>query len=455
MPLLPGRSKKAFSKNVETEMAHGKPQPQALAIAYSVKRKHPKKMADGGEVNAKKQRRPMPDNRYNDSHEVSRNSGDKPAHMDSWTDRPDIPQSQRGPKTTPIKHPKMVPQNTYSTRLRSEEDELQRSAGTNEGPQQQPPAHDDEEGADRQGPSTPSLKMKKMAEGGRIDKGGRVYPVEGVGRMFEKGVHQKSHEETRYIPTEGGERAQYPEERLREHKIVLSQAKNIKPKLKGLAEGGMLEPDHGIELHERDEEAHLMSNASPSEDEGERDADSRDEEGQDRQGPDVSDMEDEHSTGRKPYAGGGKIGDSEENEDHAMELNPAHDKHSPDDSEDQPYSEEEIEHAASIAAAIMAKRRQMARGGEILSEDSMESTDDDQADLSRNAEEDANMEDKASFDALRKENYSESDGLDALDQPHDSNLTGDSEEEDSENDRDRSIVSAIRKKMKSRSPMTR
>ncbi len=35
MPLSKGKSKKAFAGNVKTEMAAGKPQKQALAIAYS------------------------------------------------------------------------------------------------------------------------------------------------------------------------------------------------------------------------------------------------------------------------------------------------------------------------------------------------------------------------------------------------------------------------------------
>ena len=33
------KSKKAFSQNIKTEMAAGKPQKQAVAIAYSVKRR--------------------------------------------------------------------------------------------------------------------------------------------------------------------------------------------------------------------------------------------------------------------------------------------------------------------------------------------------------------------------------------------------------------------------------
>lgn len=42
MPLSKGKSKKSFSKNVKTEMAAGKPQKQAVAIAYAVKRKKKK-----------------------------------------------------------------------------------------------------------------------------------------------------------------------------------------------------------------------------------------------------------------------------------------------------------------------------------------------------------------------------------------------------------------------------
>lgn len=39
MPLVKGKSKKAVSKNIKTEMAAGKPQKQAVAIALSKKRK--------------------------------------------------------------------------------------------------------------------------------------------------------------------------------------------------------------------------------------------------------------------------------------------------------------------------------------------------------------------------------------------------------------------------------
>ena len=48
MPLMPGKSRKAFSKNVATELKAGKPMDQSLAISYSVKRK---KKASGGKPN--------------------------------------------------------------------------------------------------------------------------------------------------------------------------------------------------------------------------------------------------------------------------------------------------------------------------------------------------------------------------------------------------------------------
>ncbi len=39
MPLIKSRSKPAFSKNIKAEISAGKPQKQAIAIAFSVKRK--------------------------------------------------------------------------------------------------------------------------------------------------------------------------------------------------------------------------------------------------------------------------------------------------------------------------------------------------------------------------------------------------------------------------------
>ncbi len=43
MPLKTGTSRKTFSSNVRTEMKAGKPQKQAVAIAYSKKREAQRK----------------------------------------------------------------------------------------------------------------------------------------------------------------------------------------------------------------------------------------------------------------------------------------------------------------------------------------------------------------------------------------------------------------------------
>lgn len=373
---MQGKSKKAFSKNVETEMHSGKPQDQALAIAYSVKRKNKMKKASGGtvesgsptmnyakggEISASNEKRPMPEDKHNDSKDVAQNDHKRSNGPDSWIGQPTVAQAQKnnGREVKPIKHPKMVASNVVQSRLRDEEDHLQSSASVNEGPQVQPPKHDDEERPDRQGPAVSDM--------------------------------EKQHNNNR----------------------------------KAYAAGGYIE--------ERD----LQISASPSEDEGDAYARSNNELMPDRQGPGLSDHEEPHSDNLNSYADGGEI------------------SRSPDDSEDQYDEEMAIDHAASIAAAIMAKRK-FARGGAILSEDSMESfPEEDQADLSRNAEEDANMEDKASFDALRKEVYDEYSALEQADHPRESNLQGDSEEEDSENQHDRSLVSAIRRKMKLKSPISR
>lgn len=48
MPLVKSGSKEAFRKNVKTEVAAGKPQKQAVAIAYSMKRAADSKKSSGG-----------------------------------------------------------------------------------------------------------------------------------------------------------------------------------------------------------------------------------------------------------------------------------------------------------------------------------------------------------------------------------------------------------------------
>ena len=51
MPLIKSKSPKAFQKNIKAEIKAGKPQKQAVAIAYSVKREAEKGKKTGGQVN--------------------------------------------------------------------------------------------------------------------------------------------------------------------------------------------------------------------------------------------------------------------------------------------------------------------------------------------------------------------------------------------------------------------
>lgn len=303
---MSGRSKKSIEKNIESEMHKGRP--QALSIAYGIKRKNKKKMAKGGMVDesAKTEQRPMPKEQDKDAAMVSRNSSKKPMADSKWTDQPTVKQAQK-PSRQPLKHPKMVPTNAFSVKMRDQEDDLMDSAA---------PA--------------------KMADGGMINE--------------EVSMHEAEQDHV-----------QHP--------------------------------------------AHL-------------------EQDNDQMAPSESAYMEEHDAAQ--FAEGGEI------------------------------EEMALDHAASIAAAIMSKRRQSRQDSGSEDEDQAEMfADGGSVDLSINADEEPNHEDQYSFEALKKENYSESEDLDQLDQPMDSNEHGDSREMDSENDHDGRLVSAIRRKMKMRSPISR
>lgn len=66
MPLIQGKSKKAVSNNIKTEMGAGKPQKQSIAIALSVQRKNKAKKARGGEITAKDESRASADSSRDD-----------------------------------------------------------------------------------------------------------------------------------------------------------------------------------------------------------------------------------------------------------------------------------------------------------------------------------------------------------------------------------------------------
>ena len=137
----------------------------------------------------------------------------------------------------------------------------------------------------------------------------------------------------------------------------------------------------------------------------------------DKSGPSVIDMEREHSNGKAAYAEGGAVEKS---------MMP---------SDDIDHSEESLMHHASIVSAIMAKRKMMADGGEVTLTDNLDSPND--------------LEDRQS--AALKENYDED--LSDMDQPEDSNE--ERPEHDEEDINDKSTVSAIRRKMRMKSPIVK
>lgn len=172
MPLIQSASKKAFKKNVETEMKDN-PGNRAkdLAISYETQRRNMhkrKKMAQGGNVTAANEARPMPETRADDSAMIARQEAPKALKDSTWTGRPTVTQAQR-PSKTPLSRPKLVGSDAFSVRYRSEidEDNDRMASMPPESDKAQPPKRDDEEGPDRQGSKVHPMKM--MAEGGRIN----------------------------------------------------------------------------------------------------------------------------------------------------------------------------------------------------------------------------------------------------------------------------------------------
>ncbi len=122
--------------------------------------------------------------------------------------------------------------------------------------------------------------------------------------------------------------------------------------------------------------------------------------------------------------------------------------------DEQPAEEAMLDHAASVTAAIMAKRKaaKQASGAEDTDKAIM-MAEGGMVDLKLNAMEQPNEYYHENEDVVLKENYDQD--MDHADQPMDSNEHGDSREDMEENEHDSSMVSKIRNKMKMRSPITR
>jgi len=548
MPLKHGKSEKAFKSNVKAEMHAGKPQKQALAIAYSVKRRAKKakgggvhqedtpmgkgvsaagyharsakemadkygatdsaplnvakqahreklaelkampkvpKYADGGEISAKDEKRPNPNDLYNDAKQAHQSEARKPLKNSDWTDNPTVKQAQanNSRKVMPISRPKMVPTNAFSTKLYNQEGQLEDSMPPSS-PKDQPDQDYNEMGAKRQGPKVPDMArqhnngkapykeeiedqysqdeaesdMKQYAKGGGVHEEADYKGISKagsklrIGSRYEKGV-----------PSGDIDR----EDAKRMHHEKLAELKAM-PKVPKYAEGGDVTRGQELDKGLKGEINKLISFSQAEEDGLEHPA--HEEEDNDQMRPDMK----EYMSDRMPaYADGGILDDAEDTLDSSIPLGKMAGiklaKGGLAYEEDmQPQDEEEMEHHDSIAAAIMAKRDRLhahidsgamdedhaaededssfpsedhpaldqdmyALGGEInedgseiLSKDSIYPSKSSQADLSRNHDEDANMEDQTSFNALRKENYNSS-NLDK-DQPEDSNMKGDERE---------------------------
>ena len=399
MPLMQGKSKKAFSKNVATEMDAGKPQKQSLAIAYNIKRKNSKKFAKGGLVSAKDEKRPMPDDLHNDSLMAGQNRGNKAPGQDAWTDNPTIKQAQR-PSPTRLSQPKGVGSDALSMRQRAMHDD-EEDLGDSIYPETdraQPIERDNEIGPDRQGPRVSDMEAQ--------------------------------HNNKR-APYQMAKEDQYSEDESEDdmNKIQSPPGRYAKG-------GPVMEPkDSGLQLMERDDEAHLMDSEYPS---GPHDKqpDSELDESHDygmssgdpeevspHTGESESDMLRRHAMERASFAHGGDV------------MNPKLQQ-----------SHLEPDEESSMAREIMHKRK-MAAGGAVREDLDYPANGDGTVDLEANSEEDLNNEDQMSFNAGMKEQY---DDRQISRQPRNSNLKGDQREEDSENEHDSSIVSEIRKKSKSK-----
>lgn len=254
-------------------------------------------------------------------------------------------------------------------------------------------------------------------------------------------------------------------------------AQAYKPSLTKLSQPKMMGSD-AFSVRSRDEaDKDLMRmNSMPPDGYGKQPTKMYDEEEATKSGDEVSDMEHEHSNGRKPYAKGGMINDdvsmkdAEEDEvEHPAGLESDDDEMSPAKDEymaghfaeggmahemdDQPTDEAIEEHEDSLIAAIMAKRASKAMRMDSGSPDEdaaeashlymggqVEGSDESMVDIDENAEEQPNAYYGRNQAAL-KENY-DSD-MDSVSEPKDSNEHSDSIDSD-----DHDMVSSIRRKMK-------
>lgn len=403
MPLIKSSSKKAFQKNVETEMAANpekSKRSQNLAIAYSIQRKNKgKKYAKGGMIDdqAATERRPMPSELDRDAKMVGRNSSNHSLPESSWTDEPEIRDAQ-SPSPTKLSRPKQLGSDAYSQRSKEESDESidRLDSEYPESDRAQPKKRYDEDGAKRQGPMVSDMERQHSDGKAPYD-----------------------------MAIEGDDKEDQAQ----------SDMKKMQSPLGRYAKGGRVDMrpmDHGDELMEREDELDMQSRLSDGSHD-EQPASWRDEDGAKRQGP--------------IREGGFKYAD-EDNDDEGDDR----DKDMLIQREGGPDNpslaqsmmakggmiEMDMDKPKSIAEAIRRKKM-MAEGG-------YPGIDDSQADLQYNQDEHLNLEDDLSYDAARKKTYFDESQLDK--QPMNSNEHGDElADEDSHNIK---MISKIMKSMRAK-----
>lgn len=464
---------------------------QSLAIALSIARRpKKKKMAEGGAVNesAKTEQRPSASGTNNNSKQVSNNRGNKAPGQDSVLDQPTVAQARK-PSKTPLSHPKMAPiTGPFSVRSRDMHadaiDAINRMRPDNYG--DQPPARYDELDAQKQG-SDPDMKDSHSTGRKPYQNSARQpesrYPIdplhskpENPKRKYAEGGEVEEPEAAKANKSKGDKASTEAETSTDSNTRTATSTKaftkgNITV-TGGAGRGANTTVNLNRKEDESDDDMQKMAQGGKVTGQGamsDSDRESLSDDGDRRRqliGPgamsdserkSLSDMDDDRqltgpgamsdSDGRQRYGQGGIIDIIPDTGFGKIIVMKAEGGEVESSSED-----DEIGKAASVAEAIMARRR-MAHGGAINGMDSIDSDSyTDEADLSRNAEEDANMADQASYKALRKENYSQSEGLAQLDSPEDSNTQGHEIDSDKHGE---SLVSAIRARMKRKSPITR
>ncbi len=230
MPLIHKKSPAAFKSNIRAEMHAGKPQKQAVAIAYSVKRRaEHKKMNHGGEIE-------NCSHCYDDGGGVSNDSSD-PHALDQSKASDFVKaytggnEAQAAPSNSDYSPPDAATQKSVSD---SREESRKQSA------------YGGGSGGGTAGKGPPKYTLSGYAKGGMIEDGETAANQKEPTRIKPTGTLENYHEKGRNTPIGKMQR----EQDLKDFKGSMG------PKLKGLAEGGEVDDpeigeDMDSEIHEQ------------------------------------------------------------------------------------------------------------------------------------------------------------------------------------------------------------